>query len=214
MTGQRMPQLVNHAMLESVFPPRKIVRVKEDGLPACLHESARATLTGVGLPDDRASFFLIDGALFEGETPHRFRRCAELRYSSDYENMPKGWENWLVIGAIFFDCVALDPVSGMVYCLPDGEYRAYPLNQSLDSFVYFTYLLEVERPHYDFTVSDEIPDSEGVAISLRERMARVDPLPFEGVEPPWSEEFDWEAEDAPLMPTWDVVLSNVYESIG
>lgn len=128
--------------------------------------------------------------------------------------MPNGWENWLVIGEIFYDCVVLDPVSGIVYCLPDGEYRADPLNQSLDSFVYFVYLLELERPNYDFTVSDEIPDSEGVAVSLRERMIRVDPLPFEGVEPSWSEVFDWEAEDAPRMPAWDVVLSNVYESIG
>lgn len=48
-------------------------------------------------------------------------------------------ENWLVIGGIYEDGVALDPVSGMVYSLPDGEYRARPLNQSLDSFVYFLY---------------------------------------------------------------------------
>jgi hypothetical protein len=157
---------------------------------------------------------VIDGALFEGETPNRFRRCAELRFFSDYTDMPEGWENWLVIGEIFEDVVVLDPVTGTVYCLPDGEPGCYPLNQSLDSFVYFTYLLELERPNYDFTVSDEIPDSEGVAVSLRERMVRADPLPFEGVEPAWSEEFDWEDEDAPRMPAWDVVLSNVYESIG
>lgn len=128
--------------------------------------------------------------------------------------MPEGWENWLVIGEIFEDVVVLDPVSGTVYCLPDGEPGTYPINQSLDSFVYFAYLLELERPNFDFTVSDEIPDSEGVAVSLRERMMRADPLPFEGVEPAWSEEFDWEDEDAPRMPAWDVVLSNVYESIG
>ncbi|MEU1479229.1 SUKH-4 family immunity protein [Streptomyces sp. NPDC001668] len=209
-----MPQLVDRAMMESVFPPERLVTLEGEKLPAGLHESARSVLTGVGLPDDRSSFFLIDGALFEGETPHRFRRCAELSYFSDYKDMPEGWENWLVIGEIFEDVVVLDPVSGTVYCLPDGEPGTYPLNQSLDSFVYFTYLLELERPNYDFTVSDEIPDSEGVAVSLRERMIRADPLPFEGVEPAWSEEFDWEDEDAPRMPAWDVVLSNVYESIG
>jgi hypothetical protein len=209
-----MPQLVDRAMMESVFPPERLVTLEEEKLPAELHESARSVLTCVGLPDDRSSFFVIDGALFEGEAPHRFRRCAELRHVSDYKDMPEGWENWLVIGEIFYDVVVLDPVSGMVYCLPDGEPGTYPLNQSLDSFVYFTYLLELERPNYDFSVSDEIPDSEGVAVSLRERMIRADPLPFEGVEPAWSEEFDWEDEDAPRMPAWDVVLSNVYESIG
>ncbi|MEU9169939.1 SUKH-4 family immunity protein [Streptomyces sp. NPDC048420] len=209
-----MPQLVDRAMMESVFPPERLVTLEGGKLPAELHESARSVLTGVGLPDDRSSFFVIDGALFEGETPNRFRRCAELRHFSDYKDMPEGWENWLVIGEIFEDVVALNPVSGMVYCLPDGEPGTYPINQSLDSFVYFTYLLELERPNYDFTVSDEIPDSEGVAVSLRERMIRADPLPFEGVEPAWSEEFDWEDEDAPRMPAWDLVLSNVYESIG
>lgn len=210
-----MPQLVDRVMMESVFPPERLVTLQEENLPAELHESARSILTGIGLPHDRSSFFLLDGWLFEGESPpNRFRRCAELRYFSEYKDMPKGWENWLVLGEIFYDGVVLDPVSGAVYCLPDGEKGVYPLNQSLDSFLYFVYLLEVERPNYDFTVSDEIPDSEGVAVSLRERMIRADPLPFEGVEPAWSEDFDWEAEDAPRMPTWDVVLSNVYESIG
>ncbi|MEU0212684.1 SUKH-4 family immunity protein [Streptomyces canus] len=209
-----MPQLVDRAMMESVFPPEKLVTLEEAKLPRELHESAHTILTQVGLPDDRSSFFVLDGALFEGETPNRFRRCAELRYFSDYKDMPEGWENWLVLGEIFYDAVVLDPVSGAVYCLPDGEPGTYPINQSLDSFVYFTYLLELERPNYDFTVSEEIPDSEGVAVSLRERMRRADPLPFEGVEPAWSEEFDWEADDAPRMPPWDVVLSNVYESIG
>lgn len=210
-----MPQFVDRSMMESVFPPEKLQTWEAEKLPAELHESARSILTDVGLPHDRSSFFLLDGWLFEGDNlPNRFRRCAELDHFSRYRDMPKGWENWLVIGEIFYDVVVLDPVSGLVYCLPDGEYREFPLNQSLDSLAYFTYLLEVERPYYDFSVSDDIPDSEGVAIALRERMRQADPLPFEGVEPAWSEEFDWEAEDAPRMPTWDVVLSNVYDSIG
>ncbi|GAA4075107.1 SUKH-4 family immunity protein [Streptomyces shaanxiensis] len=209
-----MPQLADRMMMQSVFPAERLVTLDERKLPAELGESTRSLLTDVGLPDDRSSFFVLDGGLFDGETPNKFRRCAELRFFSRYQEMPIDWENWLVLGEIFADVVALDPVSGAVYCLPDGEYRACPLNQNLDSFLYFLYLLELERPNYDFSVSDEIPDSEGVAASLRERMIRVDPLPFAGVEPSWSDEFDWEAEDAPRMPTWDVVLSNVYESIG
>ncbi|GGZ39314.1 SUKH-4 family immunity protein [Streptomyces poonensis] len=210
-----MSPLVDRAMMESVFPPEKLETWEDGKLPARLHESARTILTGVGLPHDRSSFLQLDGWLFEGnDTPNRFRTCSELDYFTRYKSMPEGWESWLIIGEMFYDVVALDAVHGTVYCLPDGEYRAHPLNQSLDSFVYFTYLLELERPHYDFTVSDEIPDSEGVAVSLRERMIQADPVPFEGVEPAWSDEFDWEDDDAPRMPTWDVVLSNVYESIG
>ncbi|WP_405516186.1 SUKH-4 family immunity protein [Streptomyces canus] len=209
-----MPPLVDHAMMESVFPAEEIETWEEEKLPAGLHASARTVLTEVGLPHDRSSFFLLDGALFEGEdTPAAFRRCAELDHFSAYEDMPKGWENWLVIGEIFYDVVVLDPESGTVHCLPDGEYRALPLNRDLVSFAYFTYLLQVERPNYDFSVSEDVDDSEAVAISLRERMIQADPLPFEGVEPAWSEEFDWDDDDAPRLPPWDAVLSNVYESI-
>ncbi|WP_329268001.1 SUKH-4 family immunity protein [Streptomyces pseudovenezuelae] len=209
-----MPPLVDHAMMESVFPAEEIETWEEEKLPARLHATARTVLTEVGLPHDRSSFFQLDGALFEGEdTPAAFRRCAELDRFSDYEDMPEGWENWLVIGEIFYDVVVLDPESGAVYGLPDGEYRALPLNRSLESFAYFTYLLQLERPKYDYSVSEDVDDCEDVAISLRNRMIEADPLPFENVEPAWSEEFDWEDEDAPRLPPWDAVLSNVYESI-
>ncbi|MFF4601939.1 SUKH-4 family immunity protein [Streptomyces sp. NPDC001339] len=209
-----MPQLTDRSMMESVFPAEKLVTLDEEKLPAGLHEVARSLLVDTGLPDDRSSFFAIDGGLFEEGAPGRLRRCAELSHFSRYQDMPNGWADWLVIGEIHYDVVALDPKSGAVYCLPDGEYTAHLLNQSLDSFLFFLYLLERERPHYDYTVSDDIPDPESVAVSLRERMMRADPLPFEGVEPAWSEEFDWEAEDAPRMPTWDCVLSAVYETVG
>lgn len=201
--------------MESVFPPDKLVRLETDKLPAELDELTRSHLVDVGLPDDRSSFFVLDGGLFDEGSPNKFRRCADLRYFSRYKDMPEGWKDWLAIGEIYSDGVALDPVSGAMYCLPDGEYRARPLNRSLDSFLYFLYLLESERPNYDYTVAeDEITDSEGVATYLRERMIRADPLPFEGVEPAWSEEFDWEAEGVPALPAWDCVLSDVYETVG
>ncbi|UZJ33094.1 SUKH-4 family immunity protein [Streptomyces endophytica] len=209
-----MPQLVDRSMMESTFSPEKLVTPEEGSLPAELNGAARSLLVNVGLPDERSSFFAMDGGFFEGESPNRFRRCSELSYFSEYEDMPKGWENWLILGEIHSDVVALDPVSGAVYSLPDGEYKACPLNRSLDSFLFFLYLLEIERPHYDFRVSDELPDPEGVAGTLRERMAGADPLPFEGVEPAWSEGFDWEAEDAPRLPTWECVLWDVHETVG
>lgn len=210
-----MPPLVDRTMMESVFPPQRL-KVWVDGkLPAELHDSARSILTSVGLPRDRSSFFQLDGWLFEGEdAPNRFRTCSEIDHSARYKDMPQGWETWLIIGEIFYDVVVLDPVSGAVHCLPDGDYRAHLLNQSLDSFTYFTYLLEAERPAYDFTLSDHITDSEGVAVSLRERMVQADPVPFDGVEPAWSGNVDREANTAPRMPTWDAVLANVYESVG
>ncbi|MFF8790690.1 SUKH-4 family immunity protein [Streptomyces sp. NPDC015125] len=212
-----MPQLVNRVMMESAFSPGGLVTPEEDKLPAELDEPARSLLVNVGLPDDRSFFFVIDGGFFEGEAqeiPHRFRRCAELDCFSEYEDMPRGWENWLLIGEIHHDAVALDPVSGVVYCLPDdGEFQARVLNRNLDSFLFFLYLLASERPHDDFRGACELDDTERVAASLRERMAGADPLPFDGVEPAWSEGFDW-SEDAPRLPTWECVLWDVHEAVG
>ncbi|UNO43873.1 SUKH-4 family immunity protein [Streptomyces sp. MST-110588] len=200
--------------MESVFPPEVLLTVEEGSLPAELHESARSVLTGIGLPHDRSSFFFVDGRFFEEDSRRAFARCSELPYLSGYRNMPDGWENWLVIGGIFDDGVILDPVSGAVYCLPDGEWTAWPLNRNLDSFAYFLYLIESERPHFDFTVSDEIEDSEGTAKSLRDRMMRADPLPFDGTEPAWSEKADLFDAEAPPLPPWDRVLWDVHESVG
>ncbi|MYT28969.1 MULTISPECIES: SUKH-4 family immunity protein [unclassified Streptomyces] len=209
-----MPQLTDRSLMESVFPAEKLVTLAEEKLPAEIDAATRALLTATGLPDDRSSFFVLDGGLFAGETPDRFRRCAQLSHFSEYHDMPEGWSEWLVLGEIHYDVVVLDPVSGAVHALPDGEFTSRPLNQSLDSFLYFLYLLELERPGYDATVSEDLPDPEALAESLRERMRNADPLPFEGVEPVWSEEADWEAEDAAPVPTWDGVLSDVYETVG
>ncbi|MFJ9468605.1 SUKH-4 family immunity protein [Streptomyces caniferus] len=210
-----MPQLVNRPMMESAFSPESLVVSEEGKLPADLNELTRSLLVDVGLPDDRSFFFVIDGGFFEGGSPNRFRRCAELPFLDRYEDMPRGWESWLVIGEIHSDGVVLDPATGVVYCLPDdGEYRAHVLNQSLDSFLFFLYLLAIERPNYDFRFAEECDDTERVAASLRERMASADPLPFRGVEPAWSETFDWEDEDAPRLPTWECVLWDVHEVVG
>lgn len=209
-----MPQLVNRTMMESVFPLEELVTVQGTDLPSGMDETAQTILTNVGLPDDRSSFFFVDGRLTDEEPVGRFARCAELPHFSQYRDMPEGWTDWLVIGGIYEDGVILDPASGMVYSLPDGEYTARPLNKSLDSFVYFLYLLQSERPNYDYSVSEDISDSEGTAVSLRDRMVRTDPLPFQGVEPAWSEDFDWDAEDAPALPAWDRVLWDVHESVG
>ncbi|MFG2548363.1 SUKH-4 family immunity protein [Streptomyces sp. NPDC048581] len=208
-----MSRLVDRAMMESVFPPEKIVRLKADKLPSGLHESARRFLTEVGLPRLRNSWFMMDPGLIEEKSPNGPRLCREINHLSRYKNMPKEGADWIILGEVPYDGVILDPASGAVYCLPDNDVTVYMLNQSLDSFAYFLYLLETERPNYDFAVSEEIPDSEGVAAHLRESMIRIDPVSFEGVEPGWSEAFDWEANDAPHMPTWDRVLHNVYESL-
>ncbi|NLU70857.1 hypothetical protein HCC30_26880 [Streptomyces sp. HNM0574] len=198
-------------MMESAFEAEDLTVWPESKLPEDLQGAPREFLKEVGLPDDPASYFVLDDALLQDEdSPEGFSRCASLAGFSDYRGMPDGWENWLVLGEISVDVVALDPRSGVVYALPDGEYRADPLNSSVESFAGFLYVLEGRRSEWDPEAADEPIDPRSAVTALRESLQQVDALPFEGHEPGWSESFDWDG-DGPRMPTWDFLLWQIHE---
>ncbi|WP_228473166.1 SUKH-4 family immunity protein [Streptomyces cyaneochromogenes] len=199
--------------MESVFPPDRLTRVREERLPSNLQVSAKSFLTGIGLPRVRSAWFLIDVGFIESETPGGLRLGRDIDLTP-FEDLPEGAENLIILGEILSDAVTLDPVSGKLYCLPDGHPQVRVLNQSLDTLAYFLYLLEVERPNYDYDISGDVSNSDGTAVRLRQLMIQADPAPFEGAEPAWSDTFDWWADDAPPMPTWERVLYEVHESIG
>jgi hypothetical protein len=189
-------------MLESVFSEEALGIWTNSSLPADLQREAREFLATVGLPQDPSTF------LFDKE----FGRCGtDPNFPSSISEIPEGWENWLRIGAIGGDLVALDSGSGTVFSQPEGENRIELLNEDLESFAYFVYLIERERSHWDPARSEDEPfDPESVAVELRETMMRADPSPFEGREPGWSDAFDWET--GKRMPTWDFILWQIHDA--
>lgn len=198
-------------MMESVFGAEDLKTWPEPKLPEDLQGASREFFAEIGLPDDPASFFVLDDAALRDEASSGgFSRCASLAGFSQYQGMPDGWEDWLVLGEISVDPVVLDPRSGTVYSLPDGEYRADPLNSSVESFASFLYLLEGRRSEWDPEASEEPIDPRGAVTALRDSLEQADPLPFEGHEPGWSDSFDWDG-DGPRMPTWDFLLWQIYE---
>lgn len=201
-----MPRLVDRTMLTSVFPEDGLVTWSDSLLPADLQGPVREFLKTVGLPHVPASGFLLDESCRVGDV---FRRCESLPDFSEISEGPEGWGGWLLIGEIGGDLVVLAPASGAVFSLPEGEGRVELLNKDLESFVYFVYLIERARAQWDPAYAEEPFDPEGVAISLRDSFKQVDPLPFEGHEPGWSDAFDWDAEER--MPTWDFLLWQIYE---
>jgi hypothetical protein len=201
---------VDRAMLESVFGAENLITWPEAKLPEDLLGAPRDFFKEIGLPDDPASIFLLDDAPLKDENSFEgFSRCSSLAGFSQYQDMPDGWENWLVLGEISVDPVVLDPNSGTVYSLPDGEYRADPLNSTVESFASFLYMLESRRSEWDPEASEEPIDPRSAVTALRESLEQDDPLPFAGHEPGWSESFDWDAEER--MPTWDFLLWQIYE---
>lgn len=198
-------------MMTSVFGVENLKTWPESKLPGDLQGAPREFFKEIGLPDDPASFFLLDDAARKDEASSEgFSRCASLAGFPRYQGMPDGWADWLVLGEISVDAVALDPRSGMVYSLPDGEYRADPLNSSVESFAGFLYLIEGQRSEWDPEAADEPIDPRSAVKALRESLRQADPLPFEGHEPGWSESFDWDGA-GPRMPTWDFLLWQIYE---
>ncbi|WP_254666720.1 SUKH-4 family immunity protein [Streptomyces sp. WMMB 714] len=209
--GDEEPVRVDRSMMESVFGAENLNTWPEPKLPEDLRSASREFLMEVGLPDDPASFFLLDDApLKDEDSSEGLSRCSSLAGFSQYQGMPAEWAKWLVLGEIGVDPVVLDPCSGTVYSLPDGEYRADPLNSSVESFASFLYLLEGRRSEWDPEASEEPIDPRSAVTALRESLEQADPLPFEGHEPGWSESFDQD-DDGPRMPTWDFLLRQIYE---
>ncbi|WP_020122639.1 SUKH-4 family immunity protein [Streptomyces canus] len=92
-----------------------------------------------------------------------------------WADLPEGAEGWLLLGTVPYDDIALDGVSGVVYCLPGDESEIYPLNKDLPSFSRFLHLLEKERPNYDFESELDHVDPESAATRLTEQMREIDP---------------------------------------
>jgi hypothetical protein len=188
-------------MLESVFPPGDLVTLAGPGRGAALdavpHQPARAFLREVGLPDK--SWFEVSTALRDGEPRVGFDVVAQ-----EFPELDFAFERWMLLGHLGWDTIALDTATGQVFVVPNGE-TPHLLGSSLDQFVNVLYLLEVERPNYDFVepVYDEDDDEDEDDLPaydpdaperLRAQIAAADPAAF-----------------ATPDSTWDLVLLRITE---
>jgi len=201
-----MTDLVDRAALEAVIPPDALITVPESGLEGVAHRPTRDVLRDLGVP---VNFWLRPASDFSKGvlTADRERLREEF---ADF-GIDVDVDGWALLGTISHDLVYLDTRSGVVHSIPDGGVPRR-LNSSLHAFVHFLYLLEVERPNYDFEYparpSGDAPEREfrpGAEDRLRERMTAVDPV---GFEPP-EEDFGYE----PGEPTWELVLRFVAEKL-
>lgn len=148
-------------------------------------------LRNVGIPARPNPWFdLVDGS------PEQTRTLGEAYddLRERWTDLPEGAENWLLLGMVPYDDIALDAVTGIVHCLPGDESETYPLNKDLPSFAHFLYLLEEERPNYDFESELENTDPEGAAARLAERMREIDPAALEVSNSRWHDILEYVAE--------------------
>lgn len=172
--------LVDRAQLESVFPPEVLVTLDGAAAQDISHGPTQDFLRHVGLPDKPAAWFEVSEEVCDGELEIGFEEIAEQHPGLSFD--PSHWVN---LGGLSYDDIVLDASTGAVYCLPDDGGAPYLLNRSLDAFAYFLYLLEVERPNYDFETGDGTFE-EGAENRLRARMEAADDTAFSNPESAWT----------------------------
>lgn len=178
------PLDLSRQALETVFTPAELITVPESRLDAVADPDAREVLRTLGLPVGKNPWFGLDNKLAE-----RFRRIEEdydWELADRYSEVPLGAGRWIPLGMIPYDSVVLEPETGKVHCLPqDGE--IYLFNSKLRHFVHFLYILQVERPHFDFEWEgdDELFDPEGARSRVEAAMRSIDPAALEIPESRW-----------------------------
>lgn len=181
---------IDRDTLETEFGPDELVTLPVELLGGVQHEPSLHFLRHVGIPSRPNPWFDLIEATTE-----------ELRKVGDwYDDLEECWtnlpghaENWLLLGMIPYDDIALDGTTGTIYCLPaDGE-EVYPLNKDLYAFAHFLYLLEKERANWDFESEQESLDAEGATRRLTDQMREIDPEALDVDQSRWHDILEYVA---------------------
>ncbi|MFH8405244.1 SUKH-4 family immunity protein [Streptomyces sp. NPDC018019] len=181
---------VDKATLEGCFSEHELVTLPEETLECIEHAPSRRFLREVGLPVHANPWFdLIDRSARDLKT---VGACYE-GLNERWANLPDNAANWILLGTVPYDDIALDVATGTVLCLPQDEDEVYPLNKDLYSFAHFLYLLEVERPNYDEELNEDlVPErAEEAGKRLTEQMRAIDPAALGVRHSRWHEILGW-----------------------
>ncbi|MEV5598011.1 SUKH-4 family immunity protein [Streptomyces sp. NPDC052496] len=178
---------IDRTTLETRFSEEELVTWPEEELGGIECEASRRFLREVGLPIRANPWFdLIDRSDPELKAVGACYEDLNVRWG----NLPANAADWVLLGMIPYDDIALDVATGAVLCLPQDEENVYPLNKDLYSFVHSLYLLEVERPHYDEELAEDL-DPEGACERLTEQMREIDPAALDVPHSRWHDILEW-----------------------
>ncbi|MFJ6390658.1 SUKH-4 family immunity protein [Streptomyces sp. NPDC091972] len=186
-----MTSPIDRETLESEFDPEELTTFSAAAVAGVRHGPSADFLRNVGIPARPNPWFdLVDGS------PEQVRTLGDAYddLRERWTDLPEGAEGWLLLGMVPYDDIALDVTSGVVYCLPGDESEIYPLNKDLPSFAHFLYLLEKERPNYDFESELEDIDPESAAARLTEQMREIDPAALDVSNSRWHDILEYVAE--------------------
>lgn len=168
-------------MLEDAFTPEVLATVPEALLDGVRDPDARDVLAALGIPQQLIWFSFSDVRAGLETVSQSY----DWELSDQYAQVPPGAGEWIDLAGFYYENIALDPVSGKVYGLPqDGE--IFLLNNSLRQFVHFLYLVQVERPHFDIEWEGATDiDEEAARDRIEAVMRAVDPAAFDYEKSIW-----------------------------
>lgn len=175
------PAPLTRQMLEDAFTPENLATVPEVLLGGVRDRDARDVLASLGIPQQLIWFSFSD--VRDGlET---LSQSYDWELTDQYAQVPPGAGEWIDLAGFYYENIALDPVSGKVYGLPqDGE--IFLLNSSLRQFVHFLYIVQVERPHFDIEWEGAADiDEEAARDRIEAAMRAVDPAAFDHEKSIW-----------------------------
>ncbi|MDI5972317.1 SUKH-4 family immunity protein [Streptomyces sp. SL13] len=181
------PSSLTREQLETVFDTVELVTHQGDDLDDVVRDAdARSVLRELGIPVWENPWFDLEESLRDDFV---FLRDGETNLAAGHDTVPPGAGDWIVLGMIPYDDLALDPHSGAVHCLPQDS-EIYVLSSSLRQFVHFLYLLQRERPNYTPVenpedLTDDLPFVEDVRDRLEAEMRSVDPVAMENPDCHW-----------------------------
>ncbi|MGP3771900.1 SUKH-4 family immunity protein [Streptomyces sp. SDT5-1] len=189
-----MPPLIDRETMERHFEPSDMVTLDEAQLAGVTHAETRSFLRDVGLPHQENKWFYLDLGFSGGSV-----RLGDVHpeIADAFDNLPPTAADWISLGDIPYDGIAVDGETGIVYCLPDDGAEIYPLNASIHAFAHFLCLLEEERKNYDFGAVEEFIDTTGAAARLLSRMQESDPTSVGDEDSTWRRMLEYVEEGIP-----------------
>ena len=178
------PLELSRQALETVFAPTELHTVPESQLEAVADPDTREVLRTLGLPVGKNPLISLDNKI--GERFNRVGEYFDWRLEGTYSEVPPGADMWIPLGMIPYDSIVLDPDAGKVYCLPQDD-EIYLFNTKFRHFVHFMYIIQAERPYFDWEWEggEELFDPEAARARAGEAMRTIDPAALEIPQSRW-----------------------------
>lgn len=184
MGSHETPPAVTRAMLEAVFEPGELLTSPDGILGPVTDADTREVLRTLGLPVGKNTAVGLDNKI--GERFNRVGEYFDWRLEGTYSEVPPGADMWISLGMVLWDSVVLDPDSGKVYGLPQDN-EIYVCNSTFRHFVHFMYIIQAERPYFDWEWEggDELFDPQAARARAGEAMRTIDPAALEIPQSRW-----------------------------